>query len=61
MEKLPIYSLPKTTKISLNQVIKTVANLDDDRLKQVNVKGWSVNQLFSDQHLLNVLRELAKV
>jgi hypothetical protein len=61
MEKLPIYSLPKTTKISLNQVVKTVANLDDDRLKQVNVKGWSVNQPFSDQHLLNVLHELAKV
>lgn len=61
MKKAEEYSLPRTTKANLNQIINKVSNLSDDQLKQANVKEWSMNQLFSNDHLVNVLRELSKV
>ena len=61
MKKAEKYSLPRTTTANLNQIIKKVSKLPDDQFKQANVKEWSMNQLFSNDHPVNVLRELSKV
>lgn len=55
------YSLPKATKTNWKQVTKSVSNLSDNQFKRTNIKEHAINKLFSNDELVDVLRELSKV